>query len=101
MSVVESCFKSLEEVCSELDLIESYIDPNESNLEANNPDKFIIYDVDGDVLYRWIKSQKRFFKNSPAFKEKRPKRNISELSPFTKEEQFQWSTIFGLSPSLL
>jgi len=97
MSIVESYYKSVEEVCSELDSIKSYIDPSESNLEANNPDKFIIYGFDGDVLYRWIKSKQRFFKNVPALKKTRTPRNISELSPFTKEKQFQWSTIFGLS----
>lgn len=101
MSVVEIYYKSVEEVCSELDSIKSYIDPNESDPGASNPDKFIIYGSDGDVLYRWIKSKKRFFKNVPALKKTRTPRKISELSPFTKEEQFQWSTNFGLSPSLL
>ena len=97
MSVVEIYYKSVEEVCSELDSIKSYIDPNESSLEASNPDKFIIYGFDGDVLYRWIKSKKLFFKNVPALKKTRTPRKISELSPYTKEEQFQWSTNFGLS----
>lgn len=101
MVIVEKSFKSLEEVCSEIEEKECYIDPQESNPLASIAESFIIYGADGDVLYRWIKEQNCFFKNSPAFKDKRVKRNVSELSPFTSEEQFQWSTVWGLPPTNL
>lgn len=95
MVIEEKSVKSLEEVCSEIEGTACYIDPQESDPYASSAESFIIYDADGDVLYRWLKDQKCFFKNSPAFKDKREKRNISELSIFTSEEQFQWSTVWN------
>lgn len=86
-----SSFKSLEEVSTQVQGAQCYLDPAESDYNADKSDTFIIYDQDGDVLYRYLKDKKCFYQNSPAYKNKRVKRNIHDLVPFTSEEQFTWT----------
>lgn len=86
-----SSFKSLAQVSAQIQSGLYYLDPTESDYNAEKSDTFIIYEQDGDVLYRYLKDKKCFYQNSPAYKNKRVKRKISDLVPFTSEEQFTWT----------
>ncbi|WP_213797686.1 hypothetical protein [Klebsiella aerogenes] len=89
-----SAYKSISQVQQAISNIKCFIDPNESSINESNIDSFIIYDIDGDVIYRYLKDKKCFFENSPAFKHKRAKRDTSQLTLFDAGLQFQWSTVF-------
>lgn len=94
MLLHESCFKSLSEVLNDIYGKKCYLDPSESDLSAKKQDSFIIYDEDGDVLYRYLKDKKCFYKNSPAYQNNRPKRNVKNLMHFTNDDKFNWALLW-------
>lgn len=56
---------------------------------------FCFYDESGDKVIQYLNIQNMFYVNSPAFAHKRPKRHLSELTPFAKDFEFNFS-LMGL-----
>ena len=86
-----SCFKNIAQVSAQIQHIPCYLDPAESDYQANKSDTFIIYGQDGDILYSYLKDRKCFYQYSPVYKDKRAKRNIENLTIFTSANQFAWT----------
>jgi len=67
-----------------------YID----NAEFENGN-YCFYDESGDKVIQYMDRQKMFYVNSPAFSHKRPRRDLSELTSFAKDFEFNFS-VMGL-----